>query len=603
MADNENLNFEDKNQIADTQKDVTQDVAPNEVGVENVVEADTNTESALVETEQTAPLETERAEADPVEVALADSEQERLDNKKNVADDNSVKSDRKKKNKKPMSKRNKIIIATACATLAAVVLGLVIWLLVVLFGPSATQAVSTVSLKVDMGDEWYVGGENQYDLKNLFTNGSDFKQDGNTLTFKQGGKTISKKIIKIDNAVNVNNFEELVSNINEGKEVVVQVASLKAPKLEGKKEEQIPQMFVKNNVYGNGAKVNVREIVGTRLMSAKKNGGKLAPLTDGTNYKKGKYEEGRSAFTIVPNGDKKVIFRDMYVSGCDMSTAEGGDIAGLTEEVIEDRGVKLFSGYGSMLYALGNDEDGKANATVEHCVFENGGKVVHVQNANVDINGCIIRNASDTAVSICTEANHASVVNMKDNVIVNSLTGGILFYCYDTSINESNAKNTWNTLNIYGFLDIYNWKSQDNLAFLPETESPLLANIANSVASEEIKNKQYNNLKAKVGMEHYIHFAIIKIRTGGTEGGDVAVNKNGSTVNFVDEQAKRIGFTDSKQNNLKDGFPIPGIAASIMKDIDVWGYYGKEDGAVKPNASFETINLDKLYKELRNGRN
>lgn len=511
-----------------------------------------------------------------------------------------VKSDNKAKGKKakqPMSKKKKIIVITAVAAVSAIILGLFIWLMVILFGPGRTQDLNSIPLRVDMGNDYYIGTEGQIDYSKIFKDGSDFSlsEDKKTLTFKLNGKSVEKNVITIDGAVNVNTFDELVENINAGKKVVIQNASLKAPKLEGKTEDEVPTMTVKNDVYGNGAFINVNELIGTRVKTPDKNGGKLAALTDGTDYSKSKYFTGYSAFTIAPREDnKQVIFQDVHVSGNDMNTEEGGNLAGIDKDKMSERGVKLFSGYGSTIYICG-DENAKANALVKHCVFENAGKVVHISNSIVDMEGCIVRNASDTAVSIETAANKASTINMKNNVIANSLTGAILFYCMDTSITKDNEAASWNTLNIDGFLDIYNWKNENNLSFLPETEDPLLANIANAIAGDEIPNEKYDVLKAQEGGEKYIHFAIIKIRTGSK---DMPVKYNGSKVNGCE----KIGYSDSKANGQTNGFPIPPIASKIMYDIDVWGYYNNDKGSVGPTDGFSEKTLEKLYVELRDGR-
>lgn len=531
-----------------------------------------------------------------------------------VVEKDNVKGKKSKKDKKPLSKRNKIIIATAVSVVGVTILSLFIWLMVLLFGPGVTQDLSSTPLKVDMANEYYVGTQNTIDLSKVFPNGSGFtasknaingnnltinSEDDFTLTYKQGEESITKNVTVVKDAINVSTFDELVTNINDGKKVVVQNASLKAPKLEGINEDAVPTMTVKNDVYGNGTTINVHEIVGTRARKSSSNGKKLAALTKGTDYKKATYGDGYSAFTIVPKADgSKVLFRDVHITGNDMKTTEGGDIEGVTEEEMTGRGVKLFSGYGALLFSAGNETE-KAKAEVKHCVFENAGKVVHISSSVIDIEGCIVRNAADTAVSIETAANKASTINMKNNVIANSLTGGILFYCYDKGITEENAAASWNTLNIDGFLDIYNWKQEKSLAFLPETESATLANIANAVVKSEIPKKEYDSLKGKAGGKKYIHFAIIKIRTCDFGKPDsVKVKQNGSTVTGLE----KVGFTDSKANGQANGFPIPSIAENVMTDIDVWGYYGKSNGAVQPLDGFTEEMLPNLYKELREGR-
>lgn len=354
-------------------------------------------------------------------------------------------------------------------------------------------------------------------------------------------------------------------------------------------------MNVKNDIYGNGAVINVNEIVATRKINPDKNDGNLAEKTDCLSYTKSAGGNGSSAFTIVPREDgKQVVFQDLHITGNDMSNKTGGDLDGLSEEKIKERGVKLFSGYGALLYVCGND-DAKSNAIVKHCVFENAGKVVHIQNSNVDFEGNIVCNASDTAVSIATVINSASTINMKNNVIANSLTGGILFYCDNQDVKKVDEATTWNTLNITGFLDIYNWKRQDSVAIMPETEGAELADFANPLITSTVQSKKYDNMKvADEDDNKYIHFAIIKIRTGAVGETDY----NGSKVNGY----KEIGYFTSTDKGYSKGFPIPGVATYIMNNIDVWGYFDNKDCSVKPTDGLNDDILARLYTELRDGR-
>ena len=135
-----------------------------------------------------------------------------------------------------MPKKKKIIIITAASVIGVIVLSLFIWLMVMFFGPSATQDLSSIPLQVEMDNKYYIGSENNtQDYSKIFPDGSDFSISGSKLTFKQDGKTVTKDVIIVDGAVNVYTFEELAANVNAGKKVVIQNANLKAPKLEGRK--------------------------------------------------------------------------------------------------------------------------------------------------------------------------------------------------------------------------------------------------------------------------------------------------------------------------------------------------------------------------------
>ena len=110
------------------------------------------------------------------------------------------------------------------------------------------------------------------------------------------------------------------------------------------------------------------------------------------------------------------------------------------------------------------------------------------------------------------------------------------------------------------------------------------------------KGEDYDELKGIVDGQYYIHFAIIKIRTGG------GLPRNDSQVIGYD----RLGYKTAREIGFTNGFPIPSIAGAIMKDIDVWGYYGNSTGEVTPTQVLggETDDdMIKFYNELKFGRN
>lgn len=511
-----------------------------------------------------------------------------------------------KKEKKPMTKKKKIIIGVVSGVVAAILLAIIITVVVLFTMGGAVVPVDDSNLMVYMDNNYYVA-KGEIDLSKAFPNGKDFTAKGATITDnilkvnsdaafelsftdivvedeQEVEKAVTKNVTVVADAVNVASWEDIKAQTVAGKKVVLQNAFIKVGDLTGQKREG-QSIVLKNDFYGNGHKLNVFNLVASRKATKDDTFGEIVPAGNGKAF-------GEDAFIIAPlENNKKVVLRDLHITGNDMDLE--GDLAGLDQEQVDARGLKLYSGYGALVYAYGKSDETKqekANAQILHCVIENGHKVVHLQDANIDMEGCIVRNASDTAVSVGTFANKKVTLNSKNNVIANSLTGGILFYCYDGGITAQNEAKTWNELNIEGFLDIYNWKPQDGLAFLPETEGAY-ADLANMLTGSVIQDSQYEKLKADVDGDKYIHFAIIKIRTG-----NGAITQNKSVVNGADE----LGYNTSRGLGYEKGFPIPEIAAGIMKDIDVWGYYAKKDGAVAPTAKIgDNANI---YMELLYGR-
>lgn len=563
-----------------------------------------------------------------------------------------------KKRKRPMSKQGKIAVYTAIACVCIAFLSVVAYFGSMFLGTKPpTQGIGGADLIVDMTDcDFYVGTSGKIDLAKTFPNGKEFKADGGAkirgteltidsnstedfnLTFNDvvvvDGKENTTQVTKVckvmvnenvgdgSGSVNVSTWAEFRKAASENKIIVLQ-DDIACPPLANEKRAKHGVVTIRNDVYGNGHSINLFELT----VSRNKAGSKIY----GTPYLKGNGKVwGDTGLAIRCKEDNsQLIFQDVHVTGCDMSleaavyegdenkpeegdgtetpkpTADeeteervvikpAGNLYGLTQADVDKRGVLLFSKNGNLVDISGENGE-KANVVMKHCVLENGAKVLHIVNTNMDLIGTVVRNAADTAISIQTSANNASYIKSYNNVIANSLTGGILFYCFDATINESNAEDTWNTFEIMPdtFLDIYNWKNQNGLAFLPETEG--FANIANPIAGSEIPQAKYDKLKGNVNGQMYIHFAIIKIRTGD------GLPKNSSKVVGYEN----IGYTTAKENGFEKGFPIPGIASAIMKEIDVWGYYGNIEGSVSPTTVLggETDeDLALFYKELRDGR-
>lgn len=631
---------EEKNQSADV-FDENEDVIRTNSEQSDDTKADEVAVSSADDQGAAHIVEDENPEGDDVaedELTADDSEtQLEFDQMDNVING---KKRKQRKRKKKMSKRGKMIeyvaIACVCVTLLSVV---AYFLSMFLGGETPSQSLGNTELIVDMTDlPYYFGTEGIVDLTTTFPGGANFKMgEGNskisgtkltvsdsdeTFTFtydapasSEGASTESKTInaiVKVD-AVNVSTWNDL-RRVAEEKKVICLQANVQSPPLVGLKRDDHKTIQIYNDVYGNGKTINVFELACTRAKASSKKFG--LPYLQGN----GKVW-GENGININNREDgEQLVFQDVHVTGNNMSTygadeedyeEEGtapvadnevvnGDMYGCPQSTIDSRGVLLFSRYGAIVNIKGTTEE-KVNVKMKHCLIENGGKVLHLSAVDMDLEGTIVRNAADTAISIATTANCACYIRSSNNVIANSLTGGILFYCFDGDISESNADETWNTFEIMPgtFLDIYNWKRQDGLAFLPETED--FANIANPIASSEIPKAQYNSLKGKDAAGNlYIHFAIIKIRTGG------GLPRNDSVVlNYQD-----IGYSTCF-DKTGGGFPIPSIAGAIMKTIDVWGYYDNSNGSVPPGLEIGkkfdesgkmVDNFEIFYKELREGR-
>ena len=491
-------------------------------------------------------------------------------------------------NKKPRKRLKRWqIVLISCATVFAVLGGIVAYFVISLLNtpPGVVEGVDMTQLIVDMDDQYYVGTENSIDLALAFPDniigalvGGSSSVSGTMLTvsgltpftLEVGG--IVKNVTVVDGGVNVATYEDLYNTINvEKKPVVVQVPELTMVQKKSDDGERISTLNLEADAYGNGVSINAHDVVKS---------------TDDGKFTWGVI--GETAFNINPEIDNKVLMRDFHVYG---------------KTIVEEDTVRTYNNYGSILNLGTQDweDETNINAEVIHNVFEKSGKVVHILGSNVLFEGNIVRDAADTAISIGSFPNKGSDIIMRNNVIANSLTGGILFYCFAQSMNKENAATAWNKLKIEGFLDIYNWKDQNGLVFLPDTEARSLGmgvvNMVNGIVSGTIPDKDYDDMKAIFqgdvkdetgavmgkGTVKMIHFGILRIITVG------GVGKNGSTI---------IGFED--QGYKGDDLPVPTVAEFVIKEVFVVGYYSNAEGSVKPTDTIST-NAN-LYKELRDGR-
>ena len=379
---------------------------------------------------------------------------------------------KERKRRKKLSKQGKIILNSgiACVCLALFITVAVMFgplLISIIFAETTTQGLGGADLIVDMTDTTYhFGTEGQVDLTKTFPGGTGFEVTegsatlkGNNLSVSEAGEFVltfnlpdakEPKVVDcmgVQDGVNVTDWAKFRATAKEGKIIILQ-DNIASPELEGLKRKDHGTITIENHVYGNGKIINVFELACSRT--------KVGSKIYGAPYKQGNGKVwGDTALSIRnnPNGEQ-IIFQDVHVTGNDMSTydpdapetSEGedggaaatadenkpaGNMKGVTKETINSRGVLLFSKYGNLVDISTYTDMDNNQVLMKHCLVENGGKVVHISDADVDIEGTIVRNASDTAISIATSANCASYVRSKNNVIANSLTGGILFYCFD----------------------------------------------------------------------------------------------------------------------------------------------------------------------------
>lgn len=415
--------------------------------------------------------------------------------------------------------------------------------------------VKNANVAMLMEGDYYVGTEGTVDLStalpgsNYTVTGTNATLSGNTLTVSaEGDFTLKYKptdkaaegvqsdgtvtlTMHAVNGVNVSDWAGLVAAVNASKNVVIQNDLTST----GKDSVNV----INTTFYGNAKKVLVNSIVGGTVK-----------------------ERGNNGFLV--HDDNTGVFQDMIIQG--YQVAEGASVTLETGE-----------GYGQLIDATNTDSSKRPNLTIKHCILENGQKMVYVKGADCTVEGTIMRNGADALFAIETGTVKGSDVTVKNSVFANSVVCGIILCGWTPIENEE----SYCTLNLEGFVDIYNWKSRETAKLMPKTEQ--WNSVVNNVLKSELKKDEYNSYftKGDDGVD-YVHFGIVVLATG-------SLGDNQAVINGLENNGL-----------IKKNFPLPSFASVFsVKRCDLYCIDGN-NLTIKPT---ETLDDNKnLATELIHGR-
>lgn len=423
-------------------------------------------------------------------------------------------------------------------------------------GDSAPTIVECEELTMLMEGRYYVGTEGTVDLS-VALPGSDYTVSGsnvslseNVLTVKGEGDfnltykptdTEAEGIkedgtvtldVSVVNGVNVNSWSGLTTAVKASKNVVLQ-DNLTA-------DNSNTVEVINTTFYGNGKYVLINEIV------------------------KGDVDNrGNNGFNITDNN--KAVFMDMFIYG--YKYAEGEQIT-----------LENCEGYGQLINATNDDSNKRPSVTIKHCILENSQKMVYVRGANLVVDGTVMRNGADALLAAETSAVKGATLTVKNSVFANSVVCGIILCGWNAAANDE----SYCTLNLEGFVDIYNWKSRDTAKLMPATEGWYVG-VVNDLVQSQLGKPEYNGYftKGSDGMD-YVHFGIVILATGKLEA-------NNSKVNG----AENVGL-------VQKSFPLPGMAASIAHTCLLYGIDPAGEISIAPTETVEDNTA--LSYELIHGR-
>lgn len=443
-----------------------------------------------------------------------------------------------------MRTKNKLLL---CMLVATVLVGIVA---VAFTGCSKTiSPIDLTPVSVFMDQDYYIGTGNTLDLSAAFPGATGFAYEGDNATVDgttmtataegegslsftdANGTAVTKKLYAVD-GMNVFTEEEIRAQIAAGKNMVLH-ADIETT---GKESFEMDEL----SFYGNGHVMIVNSII---------------------------VNEG--AFVATKKG---LHLQDLQVIG---------------KKVVEGDGSKLedFEEYGALVDISAEDADIKVGdawgyhpSVVKNCVLENGKKLMWLDGVNLTVEGCILRNAADAIIASRTSGKTGSTVTLKNNVLINSVVAGFLFCGWNAAEEDSQQ-----TLNIEGFLDIYNWKSTDNAKLMPSNED--FAFIVNGLVKKEMNKKEYQPYIHKEGGKDYVHIGIVRLATD-------KLKQQTPTINGLENA------------NLEEkNFPIPKAAMDlgIVKTCILYSFPNDGNPPIGPTATI--ADNPNIYQELRNGRN
>ncbi|MGN0771023.1 MAG: right-handed parallel beta-helix repeat-containing protein [Christensenellales bacterium] len=428
------------------------------------------------------------------------------------------------------------------------------------------------NLSVWMDDEYYiatktyttgVNTDNKFDLSKVFGNNVNFTLwdthvatlTGSVIAINGEGSAklditdannnkVTKKVYFVE-GVNAYTYEEFVYAIVSKKAVVVHSDFEMIPARDiSNPVIAVPDhgyLDVQSSIYGNGHVFDAYKIAG--------------------------YGDGLPGSSVLScSRADDIVLQDFKITGRVLDEDESLDLTSLER-------------YG-ILISVDGDDSFRPTVTMKNLIVENSHKNIYFNNCDVTVQGCIVQNASDSTISIETNAEKGANVVLRNNVIANSMTAGIVLWGW-TDTGDYKTQEKFVDLTVEGFLDIYNWKDTKNAKLMPNTED--MADFVNGLVESEMDKAKYEEFFYKYNDEKWVQTGMIILATG---------NLKENKAQFHGLEA--IGF------EIRE-FPLPSAASLFCKTCKVVGY-GTDASkiGVQPDAKMS----DNVYlmSELRYGR-
>ena len=314
-------------------------------------------------------------------------------------------------------------------------------------------------------------------------------------------------------------------------------------------------IYLRNNLYGNGHMIY--------------------------GYKSQYAGTGDSNLSIIENG---VTISNVIIRACevgDFIINDVEDTQGLTGNCI-----RLESS---------NAPDFSLRVTdnrIEYCILENTGTAIRCYNADFTLDGCIVRNASETAMYVPINRNASGVRYSHitvNNCVFSNMLGTAMSVQFkgfsnfdDPATIEQALKDVEEgktfMLTQTGFWDIYNWQPTSTLDLIPEIEE--FNGFIRGALDESVNFKQYSRVYEQT---EYFHLGFV---IAGFDSID-SIETPYPVCTFEDERLQKVSTLEIFEN--ENGF-YAGLLKGILNGRPVYLYTYGQNGNLTPGTTYEVNN-------------
>ena len=232
------------------------------------------------------------------------------------------------------------------------------------------------------------------------------------------------------------------------------------------------------------------------------------------------------------------------------------------------------------------------NNRIEYCILENTGTAIRSYNAEFTLDGCIVRNTSETAMYVPINRNESGVrysYITVNNCVFSNMLGTAMsvqfkeFSDFDDpasveqALKDVEAGKTF-VLKQTGFWDIYNWQPTSTLDLIPEIEE--FNGFIRGALDESTNFKKFSRVHEQT---EYFHLGFV---IAGFDSID-SIETPYPVCLFEDKRFQKVSTLEIFENET--GF-YAGLLKGILNGRPVYLYTYGQNGNLTPSTTYEVNN-------------